>query len=245
MTKPIIYGSGLSRSPSDLADRIHRHQAIGVVWSDCTGPVIDLLHQAIERHLPVFVDSGAFNELSSGIEPDWEEYFRWLLELARPHSWPNQKIVATMPDKVGDFPETCLRLHQWEPQIRRLQLEVSRMFCVQRWENNTILQNWETMTGGFDHINFRWLNPVVGLPYNQVPWTDAEILEFLTSADRNGNKARRVHLLGGGSNAVFKLADKAAAHPCQLKHLSGDSRAWQNTTRAFGKTATPTQVALL
>lgn len=68
------FRSGANRA-TDLRGTIRAGEAVGVVATMLSRECLDILAQALTRGVPVFVDSGAFGEISSGRQPDWDAVF--------------------------------------------------------------------------------------------------------------------------------------------------------------------------
>ena len=139
----------------------------------------------------VFCDSGAFGELSTGStfgEPTWQRIFGVYEELGRSLG-PQLLVVA--PDRVGDAMETLTRLHRYREQIARIRALGVRVMCVVQYD--PVLSPSEVLTR--IKLVLGW-TPVVGIPSNVAPTTDAELAQLL--ADHPD--VRWVHLLGIGPN---------------------------------------------
>lgn len=105
----VSFYSGMS-SISDMRGAIDARVPLGVVAGKITLPAKILrIPGYLNAGGQVFVDSGAFSERSTGIEPDWDRIlgvYETLAELSDDVS----RLFVVAPDKVGDQNETLARL---------------------------------------------------------------------------------------------------------------------------------------
>lgn len=184
---------------------------------DCTPECIDELIHAMGLGVPIFLDSGAYSEFTSGgkspITPkQWEERLDVYEQLADAGG-PLANVVA--PDKVGDQTESFKRLRKHAPQIRRLinkgatvlvPLQQGAMNLDQAHKEATKILKTD-----------RW---TPALPFKQAATSFGDLRAYLGSV-----RPRRVHLLGmgpgspGAKKAVFAI--KSVAPGTQLQMDSG------------------------
>jgi hypothetical protein len=119
----LAFRSGMSRS-KDLHAGIGANVPVGVV----AGELLFLQRMiTIPRYLQaggaVFIDSGAFSELKTGIEPDFERVlgvYREIAEHVRDMGMTPSNLYVVAPDKVGDQWASIERLCKYEKQVREL-----------------------------------------------------------------------------------------------------------------------------
>ncbi len=113
-TAEITYFASGSSRPAHIRGFATIGQPIGVVAGELSPAGMKALERLAHMQMDIFVDSGAFNEVRSGIEPDWnmvlEVYRRLALEVG---DWLH--VVA--PDKIGDQQETLRRMRRYGPRI--------------------------------------------------------------------------------------------------------------------------------
>lgn len=115
----LAFRSGMS-SRSDLAGTIEAGLPVGVVAQRLTtASVVLALPGHIRNGGAVFVDSGAFAELATGREPNWDEVISCYETLALLSDAPNRLFVVA-PDKVGDQTESLARLEKHKRRIIQL-----------------------------------------------------------------------------------------------------------------------------
>lgn len=119
----LAFRSGMSRN-HDLRAGIQARVPVGVVAGELTGV---LMFRALPNYLAdggaVFIDSGAFGELKSGIAPDFDAVLRTYEAVAQIHHGTDpdvSKLYVVAPDKVGDQWESLVRLAQYGTRVRAL-----------------------------------------------------------------------------------------------------------------------------
>jgi hypothetical protein len=104
------FRSGMS-SASDLRGGIDAGVPIGVVASKLsTQAKILALPRYLDLGGAVFIDSGAFSEMGTGVEPDWNTIlgtYESVSDLCNDRS----RLFVVAPDKVGDQASTLERLN--------------------------------------------------------------------------------------------------------------------------------------
>lgn len=112
----IRFRSGMS-SKSDMRGAIDAMVPVGVVANKLTFSAMALsLPRYLDQGGAVFIDSGAFSELRSGIEPDWGRIlgvYETVAEMAEDVS----RLYIVAPDKVGDQRATLARLIAYRDRV--------------------------------------------------------------------------------------------------------------------------------
>lgn len=119
----LAFRSGMSRSP-DLHGAIEAGAPAGVV----AGELMFLQKSiTIPRYLAnggaVFIDSGAFSELKTGIEPNFRDVlatYKHIAECTLDYGVTPASLYVVAPDKVGDQWASIERLCQYEKEVRQL-----------------------------------------------------------------------------------------------------------------------------
>lgn len=112
--------SGMSSS-SDLLGAIDAGVNVGVVARRVSGiAAIWSLMRHLERGCAVFVDSGAFGERNSNVEPDWNSVLSVYERLAELAEGSLERLFVVAPDKVGDQQESLVRLLRYRDRVRNL-----------------------------------------------------------------------------------------------------------------------------
>lgn len=110
------FRSGMS-SKSDLRGAIDAKVPVGVVADKLTFAAMAFtLPHYLDQGGAVFIDSGAFSELRSGVEPDWERIlgvYETVVKMADDVS----RLYAVAPDKVGDQQATLARLTAYRDRV--------------------------------------------------------------------------------------------------------------------------------
>lgn len=117
----IAFRSGMSAS-RDFAAAENAGVAIGVVVGELSMPTRIL---AIPRFLraggKLFIDSGAFAEFKTGIEPDFDRVLRCYEFAAEAFDqYDPAQLYVVAPDKVGDQGATLERLARYRVRVRAL-----------------------------------------------------------------------------------------------------------------------------
>ncbi len=110
------FRSGMS-SKSDLQGAVDSGEPIGVVADKLTLPAkLFTLPRFLDSGGAVFIDSGAFSEARTQIEPDWEKILRTyecVAEMANNAS----RLYVVAPDKVGDQQCSLHRLRKYRDRM--------------------------------------------------------------------------------------------------------------------------------
>jgi len=113
------FASGSNRL-GDIMGLSDINHPIGVCVSDLTEVTLRALEELENKELKVFVDSGAFEEFTSGTlidQTQWElrlERYRRLAKALGP------QMFCVAPDKIGDQNETLRRLERHRDAVREL-----------------------------------------------------------------------------------------------------------------------------
>lgn len=119
----LAFRSGMSRN-HDLRAGIDAGVPVGVVAGELTTL---LIFRALPNYLAsggaVFIDSGAFGELKTGVAPNFDAVLRTYESVAE-IGWGGtpdmSRLYVVAPDKVGDQWESLVRLAQHGPRVRAL-----------------------------------------------------------------------------------------------------------------------------
>lgn len=116
----IAFRSGMSRD-KDFRSAAEAGAAVGVVAGELS---LSMRMNGLRRFLTdggkLFIDSGAFAELKTGVEPDFPRLLNLYEHLVdRPHQYPGglAGLYVVSPDKVGDQLATLGRLTQYKERI--------------------------------------------------------------------------------------------------------------------------------
>ena len=113
------FRSGMS-SASDLRGAIDAGVPVGVVAQRLTTRSLVLgLPNYLRAGGAVFVDSGAFSELTTGAEPDWDKVIS-CYETLLLMSDNVERLYVVAPDKVGDQLASLARLGKYKRRIIQL-----------------------------------------------------------------------------------------------------------------------------
>ena len=154
----------------------------------------------------LFCDSGAFGELTSGVRMGpsaWDQVFGVYDQLAELGS----KLTVVAPDKIGDAHETLVRLALYRDRLRALHRRGVRIMCVVHRGNGSLSDTLRDIKGTLGFM------PVVGIPSNKMPITDAEMVTLL----RDHPDVRQVHLLGMGKNRLRR--QNGISYPSRIAAL--------------------------
>jgi DNA repair protein RadC len=200
------FRSGSNRV-ADMEGMIRARQAVGVVASELNEDAIRLLKFHLRNGGKAFVDSGAFGELSTGVEPDWvsilDLYFDLASAAAEGGSAGNLTIVA--PDKIGDQAESTKRLTTYGKQIIAL-IDKGADVVIPYQTGGMEPTAWVAQQSA--SLNGRKYR--VGIPSNAAPTPVAEAGKILGHPNTSG-----IHLLGMSEankgfndrlNAIIKAA---------------------------------------
>ncbi len=202
------FRSGMS-AKSDLRGAIEAKVPLGVVAGLLTTAAMVLV---IPRYLDeggaVFVDSGAFAEKDSGIEPNWRDIlFRYdtLANLADRHD----RLYLVAPDKVGDQAESIRRLTRYRDRVIALAKQGCQIIVpIQRGElpANEMLNVVRDILGGTPFI--------AGIPSNKdaLPIEECAAMRhhafhILGRVEMNDDQAARIAALRMLSPAATITAD--------------------------------------
>ena len=222
--------SGMTRSPKRLREALLAGEPVGVsvlsvdrgnlrVISDT---ILDLISQAAEQGIPVFIDSGAFGLYDNNIEMPWDEvrseYLR-ILEAVPPQFRANLYFVA--PDVVGDIQGSidALVANDWV-EFELIQQGARVIYPVPMEKGTSFVDSQGAVSSAAD---IQWdtnsNQRVIGVPFNKAAWSEKDIVEWVRE-DKEYRDAHpeldvlpeatfpRIHLLGGGLDAVKSLAEK-------------------------------------
>lgn len=115
-----IFYSDMS-STSDLLGSIDAGVDIGVVAGRIPGFAgLWSLMRHLDQGRAVFIDSGAFGERSSNIEPNWDDVFSVYEGLANLTEKSLSRLFVVAPDKVGDQAMSLVRLHRYRDRVKSL-----------------------------------------------------------------------------------------------------------------------------
>ena len=209
----LSFASGVSRSPGDIRKEIANGNDVGVaVWPQrLSNVVVKLLVDHVKAGGSIFVDSGAFSEATTGVEPDWDavftEYDRILGPLSpRRPSWmersERERVFIIAPDKLGGLDRTAeLRqseimgkfnglLHQGARVIYPAQRDgdnrhIEGGFPQFKSVNETILHSVQYDLDREDDQGY-WASgrAIIGIPYNKAPWTQEEVIKLIKDLSR-------------------------------------------------------------
>lgn len=117
----LAFHSGMSRA-KDFHAAAAAGVPIGVVANELTSPQLFL---GIPRHVSrgghVFIDSGAFAELATGVAPDFDQVlFKYEIVADALQDQDRCRLYVVAPDKVGDQLATLERLAEHAGRVRAL-----------------------------------------------------------------------------------------------------------------------------
>jgi hypothetical protein len=116
----VAFRSGMSRA-KDFRGAAEAGVPIGVVAGELTlGTVLFSIPRYIRNGGFVFVDSGAFSEIKTGIVPDFNRVLRTYETLAEDADFDLSHLYVVSPDKVGDQLVTLERIAQYKDRINAL-----------------------------------------------------------------------------------------------------------------------------
>ena len=248
----VIFVSGLSRSNKDMDAEIAAGNPIGVSVADSlTEPMRKKLVDYVNGGGSLFIDSGAVTAFHAKLKGDTEAATDWEMVMARykelfyrinPEA--RSRVYFVAPDVVGDFDATA-----------EIQQETYGMFQFVMEDGGNIIMPVQKRSDGDTFIDVGSVDTwwprdeyperfVIGIPFNDKAWTQADVIALLgqdkkisdadTSGDFSGKQHQlRIHLLGGGSMAVFKLIEKADSLGLPFNTISGDSFSGAARDRKF------------
>ena len=218
------YVSGANR-PSDIRGLALANVAIGADVSRLSEPAIEAI---LKSEVPIFLDSGAFREVSVQggrvvvthpiSSREWERRLSLYLRIARmceertPRSIsPRVTIVA--PDRVGSQAETLKRLSKYKVQLMAIR-KAGADIVVPLQIGRLSLREFHNAAAGILNMEI-----VPGMPMNKAARDIEEILLFL-----HESKVDRVHLLGiGPKNARMHTLLREVQRLAPSVVLSADS----------------------
>jgi hypothetical protein len=119
----IAFRSGMSRS-KDFWGAASAGVAIGVVAAELSTSLRLIgLPRFLRDGGKVFIDSGAFAEVKSGVSPNFPvvlSLYESLVDAADCYGFAMSQVYAVAPDKVGDQAETLLRLARFSDRLKSL-----------------------------------------------------------------------------------------------------------------------------
>lgn len=116
----IAFRSGMSRS-KDFWAAAGAGVAIGVVAGELSFATrITGLSNYLRAGGSVFIDTGAFSELKTGIEPDFDDILSLYQSLALDKRDVCGRLYIVSPDKVGDQLETLARIERYGARLHQL-----------------------------------------------------------------------------------------------------------------------------
>lgn len=181
----LAFRSGMSRS-KDFWAAADAGVPIGVVAGEL-GFAMRLI--GIPRFLKnggsLFIDSGAFSEIRTGIAPDFDDVmslYESICDSADSYNFSMSQLFVVAPDKVGDQLATLARLRQYADRLRAL-IEAGCMVIVpiQRgvMPASLMLDQVAAILGSRDFV--------AGIPSNK---------EAMSIAECGTLKHQRFHILG-------------------------------------------------
>ena len=221
------FQSGLTRSVKRMNQSIDANEPVGVTvlsvdsrsgkLRTISDTILDLLVEAADKGLRVFVDSGAFGLYRSGIDMPWDlvqqEYRR--IRDAVPRQLHN-KLYFVAPDVLGDLDASVEAISNnywiWGDLLQD-EFYVNRNINIivpVPMEEGVSFRAAMGVIGGAD-IQWDNQNIVVGVPFNKAAWKEEDIVEFYQQekeTDPDDTGFPRIHLLGGGTTKVKSLAKK-------------------------------------
>lgn len=202
------FRSGMS-SKSDLRGAMDAMAPVGVV-ADKLALASKLL--SLPRYLnqggAVFIDSGAFSELNSGLEPDWNSILE-TYEMVAGASVEFTRLYVVAPDKVGDQQATLSRLVRYKDRVVALIKMGCRVIVpLQRG----VLSGMEMLAAAAEILETR--NFVAGIPSNKeaLPFAECEALRhhsfhILGRVQMDGDQVERIAALLTGCQDASITAD--------------------------------------
>lgn len=207
--RPTYFASGSNR-PADIRGFAAIGHAIGVAAPELSENALRELERVA---VPVFVDSGAFSEVTFGpagvtvvapiTDSDWRERLALYRRLAVALG-PRAHLVA--PDRIGDQEETLARLTRYAPELRELRALGARILVPVQKGTRTqaaFVRDVERVLGFDDFVH--------AIPSKKKATTVAELRAYLAEV-----RPSRIHFLGLGlknANAGQVLAACAEFAP--------------------------------
>lgn len=202
------FRSGMS-SKSDLRGAIDAMVPVGVVADKLTfSAKLLCLPRYLSSGGAVFIDSGAFSELKTGNEPDWNDIldtYEMVADLAEHVS----SLFVVAPDKIGDQQATLKRLETHRERVAALILSGCKVIVpLQRGE----LSASEMLSSVANILGTR--NFVAGIPSNMeaLPIAECEDLlhhtfHILGRVQMDANQVDRIAALKKGCPDASITAD--------------------------------------
>lgn len=184
----VDYASGASRA-ADLLGFFDAGVPPGVSADVCSPECERELLAAAELGIPVFVDSGAYGEFTSGRVIDADAWRERLAFYARVVSFYGSRATVVAPDRIADQAGTLERLREHAAQVGEL-LDAGARVLVP-------LQGGELGLEGFADAVTRTLGRAdwtPAFPFNRAPTPLPELLAYVAR-----RRPRSLHLLGMGA----------------------------------------------
>ncbi len=152
-----------------------------------------LLDTGAQRHCSLFVDSGAYAEMGTGIEPDWKDVLGFGLQVAKAYG-SNAYLVA--PDKVADPRESLVRFRRHSAGVKRWLEHGARVLIpVQVGADPVLYMREAAQALG---VSVRTLTPA--FPMSKNAWAPDAVVRSIRKL-----KPFQVHLLGRGPKQAGTL----------------------------------------